>query len=145
MISPLLFAAVLAACAVPAAAQVAVSTAVPATVDKAYDPVNPRDPMLPATVFGDQKAAGETQKRDLSKSTFTIEGLVITGILSDSRGREALLRDQNTGQVYVLKGGRLLDSRKKRVQGISGVVKGKQVILMTEDKKVHQLILRDKE
>jgi hypothetical protein len=145
----MIFAAALAASAAPAAAQVAVSTAVPLTVEQVYKPVNPRDPLVPATVFGDQKGPGKQQAKSgpagTVKSSFTVYGLALTGIMEDSRGRQALLRDQATGQLYVLKGGRLLDSKKKPVAGISGVIKGKQVILMTEDKKVRQLNLREKE
>lgn len=139
----------LTACASSAPAQV-VSTAAAATVDQVYKPVNPRDPLLPATVFGDQKGPGKSAKADSSsaavaKGSFTVYGLTLTGILEDSRGRQALLRDQATGLLYTLKAGRLVDSRKKIVPGVSGVVKGKQVILMTEDKKVYQLNLREKE
>lgn len=148
----ILIAAAFAACAAPAAAQVAVSTPA-ATVEQVYKPVNPRDPLVPATVFGDQKGPGKAQAKGapaaasapVAASSFTVSGLALTGIMEDSRGRQALLRDQASGQVYVLRGGRLFDPKKKPVPGISGVVKGKQVILMTEDKKVHQLNLREKE
>jgi len=143
-----LITALLMSCAAGASAQIAVSTPV-ATVEQMYRPVNPRDPLLPATVFGDQKGPGKTSASSsspsLEKGTFTVYGLVLTGILEDSKNRQALLRDQSTGLLYTLKAGRLLDSKKKPVPGVSGVVKGKQVILMTEDKKVHQLNLREKE
>jgi hypothetical protein len=127
----------------PAAAQVAVST--PAlTVEQAYKPVNARDPLLPATAFGDQKGTGKIiAAAGIQKGTFTVYGLTLTGIMEDSRGRQALLRDSATGALYTLRAGRLIDSKKKMMPGISGVVKGKQVILMTEDKKVHQLNLRE--
>jgi hypothetical protein len=144
-----LITALLMSCTAGASAQIAVSTPV-ATVEQMYKPVNPRDPLLPATVFGDQKGPGKTTAAaaaspSLEKGTFTVYGLVLTGILEDSKNRQALLRDQSTGLLYTLKAGRLLDSKKKAVPGVSGVVKGKQVILMTEDKKVHQLNLREKE
>jgi len=144
-----LITAMLMSCAAGASAQIAVSTPA-ATVEQMYRPINPRDPLLPATVFGDQKGPGKTSAAtgaasSLEKGTFTVYGLVLTGILEDSKNRQALLRDQSTGLLYTLKAGRLLDSKKKAVPGISGVVKGKQVILMTEDKKVHQLNLREKE
>lgn len=145
-----LLTALLMSCAAGAFAQVAVSTPA-ATVEQMYRPVNPRDPLLPATVFGDQKGPGKSSAAapsaaaSLEKGTFTVYGLVLTGILEDSKNRQALLRDQATGLLYTLKAGRLLDSKKKAVPGVSGVVKGKQVILMTEDKKVHQLNLREKE
>lgn len=130
--------------AAPAAAQVAVSTQPPVTVEQAYKPVNTRDPLLPATVYGDQKGTGKLGVAGgVEKGTFTVYGLTLTGIMEDSRGRQALLRDSSTGALYTLKAGRLLDSKKKMVPGISGIVKGKQVVLMTEDKKVHQLNLRE--
>ena len=134
-----------------ATAQVAVSTP-PVSVEQAYKPVNTRDPLLPATVFGDQKGFGRVQKdvavstsAATDKSSFSVYGLALTGILEDSSGRQALLRDPATGMLYTLKAGRLIDSKKKAVPGVSGVVKGKQVVLMTEDKKVHQLNLRERE
>ena len=148
----LIFTIFFVACAVPAAAQVSVSTP-PATVEQAYKPVNPRDPLVPATVFGDQKGTGAPKAKGgaaaekaqaVEKGTFTVYALTLTGIMEDSRGREALLRDA-AGAVYTLKAGRLTDAKKKPVPGVSGVVKGKQVILMTEDKKVHHLNLREKE
>lgn len=136
-------------CAAPAAAQVAVSTP-PVTVDDVYAPVSFRDPLVASTVFGDQKGA-TAKPRDKSgaaaaveKGTFSVYGLTLTGIMEDSSGRQALLKDAS-GAVYTLKAGRLSDAKKKPVPGVSGVVKGKQVVLMTEDKKVHQLNLREKE
>lgn len=135
-------------CAGSAAAQVAVSTPA-ATVEQTYTPVSLRDPLLPSTVFGDQKGVsarpkGAAAAQAVEKGTFSVYGLTLTGIMEDSRGRQALLRDASGG-VYTLKAGRLTDAKKKTVPGISGVVKGKQVVLMTEDKKVHQLNLREKE
>ena len=135
-------------CAGPAAAQVAVSTPA-ATVEQTYTPVSLRDPLLPSAVFGDQKGVaarpkGAAAAQAVEKGTFSVYGLTLTGIMEDSRGRQALLRDAS-GAVYTLKAGHLTDARKKAVPGISGVVKGKQVVLMTEDKKVHQLNLREKE
>ncbi len=136
-------------CAAPAAAQVAVSTPA-ATVEQVYAPVSMRDPLVPSAVFGDQKGVSarpgkqEAAPAAVAKGTFSVYGLTLTGIMEDSSGRQALLRDA-AGTVYTLKAGRLTDAKKKQVPGVSGVVKGKQVVLMTEDKKVHQLSLREKE
>lgn len=135
--------------AAPAAAQVAVSTAAPATVEQAYKPSNSRDPLVPAVVFGDQKGGAFHREKTpagaaVQKSSFNVYGLSLTGIMEDSSGRQALLRDAS-GDLYTLRSGRVTDSKKKPVPGVSGVVKGKQVILMTEDKKVHHLNLRENE
>ncbi len=134
--------------AAPAAAQVAVSTPV-LTVDQAYAPVNTRDPLVASTVYSDQKGTTARPKDKsgaaaVEKGTFSVYGLTLTGIMEDSSGRQALLKDAS-GAVYTLKAGRLTDAKKKQVPGISGVVKGKQVVLMTEDKKVQQLNLHEKE
>jgi len=137
---------VLAATALPAAAQVEVSTPT-VTVEQVYAPLTQRDPLIPSTVYGDSKGGGKPAPAAsaVSAATFTVYGLALTGIMEDSRGRQALLRDTATGSLYTLKGGRLTDSRKKVVPGVSGVVNSRQVILMTEDKKIHQLNLREKE
>jgi len=142
----------------PVAAQQApfVSTAV-VTVEQVYAPLNKRDPMLVSTVFGDTKVAGRAAKAppevkaDSARpqpaapaGAFSVYGLSLTGIMEDSAGRQALLRDTATGALYTLKAGKLRDSKKKAVPGITGVVKNRQVILMTEDKKVHQLGLPEK-
>jgi Tfp pilus assembly protein PilP len=146
-----LLTAILLSCAAPAEAQVQVST--PAlTVEQAYRPFSARDPLVPSTVYGDQKGTGENKKSGaqdpqaqfVEKGTFSVYGLKLTGIIEDYRGREALLRDAS-GAVYLLKAGRLTDSKKKTVPGVSGIVKGKQVTLMTEDKKVLHLNLRENE
>lgn len=140
--------------AVPAAAQVAVSTAAPAlpaaalTTEQAYRPSNGRDPLIPATVTGDTKGTAapkpKGQAQAVVPSTFNVYGLALTGIMEDSSGRQALLRDA-AGSLYTLKAGHITDAKKKTIPGVSGVVKGKQVILMTEDKKVHHLNLRENE
>lgn len=135
-----------AATAQPAAAQVAVSTPA-ATVAQIYKPLNLRDPLIPSAVYGDSKGSGRPPGVPalVAPAPFTVYGLALTGIMEDSTGRQALLRDTATGGLYMLKGGRLIDSKKKVVPGVSGVVKGRQVILMTDDKKVHQLSLHEKE
>ncbi len=124
---------------------VAVSTPAP-TVEQIYRPVSMRDPLQVSTVFGNEhspKAAAMVS--GVSSSTFSVYNLSLTGIMEDSRSKEALLADKTTGLIYILKGGKLLDSKKKQMPGVTGVIKGKQVILLTEDKKVHQLNLHEKE
>ncbi|MBU2573770.1 MAG: hypothetical protein KKH28_06835 [Elusimicrobia bacterium] len=132
------------ACAADAPAA-GVSTAA-LTVDQFYRPVSQRDPLKASTVYNDEQ--GPTSKSvmaDIAKTTFSVYNLFLAGILEDARSKEAMLTDSATGAFYTLKAGRLLDSKKKQVPGVSGVIKGKQVILMTEDKKIHQLNLHQKE
>ncbi|PKM97344.1 MAG: hypothetical protein CVU79_08780 [Elusimicrobia bacterium HGW-Elusimicrobia-3] len=122
----------------------------PATAEVAYRPVNPRDPMIPSYVYGDLTGTGSLKTKSdvpaesVAKGTFTIHELTLTGIMVDSRGRQALLRD-DAGNMYTLKAGRLNDSTKTNVPGVSGIVRGKQVTLMTRDKEVRRLTLGEKE
>ncbi|MBI4802591.1 MAG: hypothetical protein HY796_08725 [Elusimicrobia bacterium] len=130
------------AAAAPAAG---VSTAA-LTVDQLYQPLTQRDPLKEATVYTDEhgpKAKGAVA--DITKTTFSVYNLSLAGITEYARSKEAMLTDPTTGAFYTLKAGRLLDSKKKQLPGVSGVIKGKQVILMTEDKKLHQLTLHQKE
>lgn len=143
----------------PAAAQQApLASTAAVTVEQAYAPVNKRDPMVVSTVYGDTKVSGRAAKavsaaagsaRQLQAAApagvFSVDGLSLTGIMEDSNGRQALLRDGATGALYTLKAGKLRDAKKKAVPGITGFVKNRQVILMTEDKKVHQLGLPEKD
>lgn len=133
----------------PAAAQLVVSTP-PVTAAVAYRPVNPRDPMIPSNVYGDLTGTGSLRTKSdvaadsVAKGTFTIYELTLTGILADSRGRQALFRD-DAGNLYTLKAGRLNDAMKMNVPGISGIVRGKQVTLMTGEKEVRHLTLGGKQ
>ena len=114
------------------------------TVEQVYTSSALRDPLKISVIFADEhgpktKIAGA----ELAKSTFSVYNLSLTGILEDNSNKEAIFKDLETGAVYILSGGRLLDSKKKSLPGISGVIKGKQVILSTEDKKIHQLNLHE--
>ena len=127
-----------------ASAEVGISTSV-LTVDQVYSAPRYRDPFVVSTVFGDEHAPkGRGRAGVPIVSTFNVHGLSLTGIIEYNRTKEALLSDKVSGQVYVLKSGRLLDARKKQVPGIAGVIRGKQVVLMTSEKEVHQLSLHEK-
>lgn len=120
----------------------AVSTAV-LTVEQFYRPASVRDPLVASTIYGDETV--KAGSFSVATATFSVYNLALAGIMEDNRSKEAMLSDPRTGRVYILKAGRLLDAKKKQVPGVSGVIKGKQVILMTEDKKIHQLTMREKE
>lgn len=128
--------------AAPAAAQEASTQAV--TVEQLYRPASTRDPLIPSTVYGDSKAQ-KAATAETAKSSFSVHALSLSGVMEDSRGKQALLKDAAAGAVYVLRAGRLYDSRKKMVPGVTGVIRGKQVILMTDDKKMIPLALREKD
>jgi len=127
-----------------ASAEVAVSTSA-LTVDQVYAAPRYRDPFLVSTVFGDEHAPkGRGMSGAVAVSTFNVHALSLTGIMEYNSTKEALLSDKTSGQAYILKGGRLVDARKKRVPGVSGVIRGKQVVLMTSGKQVRQLNLHEK-
>ncbi len=115
------------------------------TVEQVYAASKCRDPFVVSTVFGDEHAPKSKTWRDIATSTFSIYNMSLIGIMEDSRAKEALLSDKTTGMAYMLKGGRLLDAKKKQVPGVTGAIKGKQVTLTTDDKQVHNLNLREKE
>lgn len=109
---------------------VAVSTP-PATVEGLYRPMNARDPMIPSTFFGDHKPklGGPAASAEVPLSSSTIAGLSLTGVMEDAAGKQAMLTDKASGAVYILKGGNLLDAKRKTVPGAKGAIRGKQVEL----------------
>lgn len=137
----------LAFCASFAGAESAPAASTPTlTVEQVYVPVSRRDPLKVSTLTKDEHGPGaKATLADIVKSTFSVYNLSLAGIMEDSRTKEAMLTDQFTGAFYTLRAGKLLDSKKKQVPGVSGMIKGKQVVLMTEDKKIHQLTLHKKE
>lgn len=128
-----------------------------ATVEQFYHPASMRDPLKASIMTGDEqgpKAKGALPEAStaavvaaasVSKTTFSVYNLSLAGLMEDLHSKEAMLTDTVTGLFYTLKAGRLLDAKKKPVPGVSGVIKGKQVILMTDDKKIHQLTLHQKD
>lgn len=117
------------------------------SVEQIYRPVVYRDPLVQSTVYGDakSKAAPEANAVEIAKSTFTVYDLELTGLMEDSKGKQAMLTDSKTGTVFILKAGRLFDGKKNTVKGITGIIRGKQVVLMTEDKKVVPLNFQEQE
>ena len=114
------------------------------TVDQIYTSSLLRDPLKVSAVFADEHGPkNKIVGAELARSTFNVYNLSLTGILEDNRSKQAIFKDLATGAIYILSGGRLLDSKKKSLSGVSGVIKGKQVILSTEDKKIHQLNLHE--
>ena len=114
------------------------------TVEQVYTSSALRDPLKISTVFSDEhgpktKAGGG----ELVRSTFSVYNLALTGILEDNSSKEAIFKDLATGAVYILRDGRLLNLKRKPLPGVSGIIKGKQVILSTEDKKIRQLNLHE--
>lgn len=139
----LLLAPALAAAQAPAAPA---SSTQSVTVEQIYAQSAQRDPLRVSTVFADEHGPkSKAGAAELAQSTFSVYNLALTGILEDTNSKEAMFKDLWTGAVYILKGGRLLDAKKKQLPGISGLIKGKQVILRTEDKKTHQLNLHGKD
>jgi len=132
-----------AAAAVPARA-IKPSTS-PPTVDELYSG-SLRDPFA---ITGGGMARTQVRTSADGAAPFSIHDLVLTGIMRDRKGRQALLKNPNTGMRYTLIRGKLLDPKRKPVPGISGVIHGKRrlagVTLMTEDKDVQPLNLHKKE
>ncbi|MBU2530339.1 MAG: hypothetical protein KKD35_04800, partial [Elusimicrobia bacterium] len=69
----------------PAAVEVSTPTL---TVEQVYKPVSLRDPMVISTVFGDQKTWPTVKTSEVSKTTFSIYNLSLSGIMEDRSGKQ---------------------------------------------------------
>ncbi|MFH1619149.1 MAG: hypothetical protein ABIG11_04525 [bacterium] len=128
--------------AVKAAAQTALST-VTVTVEQFYRTENLRDPFVPATGIGGERI--RVQQTAAQQTQFNIHDLILTGIMEDSRGKQAIFSNPNSGLGYVLSGGRLTDIKRKPVEGVRGIIQGKQVILSTPEEDIQPFTLHEKQ
>lgn len=127
-----------------AAADWTLTARVIAIVDELYLG-NLRDPFIIGG-GGGARTQAQTATAALESVPFSIHDMELTGIMKDSRGKQALLKNRNTGASYMLVRNKLLDSKGKPVPGVSGVIHGKQeVTLMTEDTDRQPLSLHEKE
>jgi len=69
------------------------------------------------------------------------ESLKVTGFISDSRQRYAIL--SGPGEYYIVKQGRLYNEDEKEVPGVAAIVKENKVMLITDKNTVHELIIPD--
>ena len=128
--TPAVHASTAAAPSAPAAAALGVSTY---TVSTLYTGDRLRDPFLPPSVGG-----GSSRPRDRNMPLVVdIHALELHGIMKDAKSDFAIF-SMDTGATLILRGGRLYDDHKKRVPGITGLIKIKQkrAELITADKDV---------
>jgi Tfp pilus assembly protein PilP len=101
------------------------------TVSSLYTGDHYRDPFIPSTSGG-----GPVRAKNPDAPT-DIHALRLQGIMQDARSSFALFSAED-GSTLILRGGRLYDSRNKRVPGIAGHIdlKRKRADLITADKDV---------
>jgi len=105
-------------------------------VKEIYSPKNKRNPMIKSNIYNTT-----TKKYNIFLSTTTItsyslNNFSVSGIIRYKNMREALLKNNITGEVFVLKNGylRSLTDSKKVLKNIKGEIKGKSVILYDTEK-----------
>lgn len=97
---------------------------------KIYKPSNYRNPMVrptatsPTTLNHSYMVSTTT-----SNIKFDIERLTLEGIMATSSFKEALLRDTLTGEMYIVRYGRIYTTSRKLIDGYSVDIIGKGVII----------------
>ena len=66
-----------------------------------------------------------------------IGSLILKGIVKDKTSRVALLT--SGASSYILRGGRLYDSRNRPLKGMTGVIKAESVIIVGSDRTVREI------
>jgi len=128
----------------PAASQgwdiMTLSTASAITSSQLYSAEGLRDPFVePSTAAAKSSGARISATKAAPPKA---ENLRLTGILITPEGKQAMLRDSSTGLAYFLIKGRLYDTAKKPVAGISGTAQDRQVTLVTSQRTVFELKLK---
>ncbi len=96
-----------------------------------------RNPLLSLTVKG-EAIEGISEMTGANLSTLTLRGI----IKDSQKGRLALI-DDVSGSSYIVKGKKLINQRGRRVKGVVGIIKEKSVVLMTSDKGIKELKMKD--
>jgi hypothetical protein len=121
----------------PVPADVAGTTA-PAAEPYLYEGDKHRDPFLPLT-------GGVMMTATSDHQPFKAANVELTGILRSKTGRWAALRSNN-GELFIVKNGKILDSKRKEVEGHVGIIKEKTLVIIGPDNQVTELKLkRDQE
>lgn len=111
------------------------------TVAALYTGDRVRDPFQPASSGGRSAARVESDEPQ-GPPTADIHALALRGLLKDTAADYALFSAE-TGEVFMLKAGRLYNDRNKAVPGVTGRInlKQKRVELMTADKDVQTYLI----
>jgi hypothetical protein len=103
-----------------------------------------RDPFIPLIGQGvgvGAYAGGETGSE---AGDFNASALELNGILKTRTGRWAVVRDPS-GASYLIKDGKIYDSKRKAVQGYVGIVKEKTLVVIGPNNQVTELALKKNE
>lgn len=136
-----------AAAAAPAAApavtkpEVKASTPTP-TISSIYTAERLRDPFQPGGT-----GASAAAEKSFTIDDFNVHNLVLRGTMKDGASDYALLSDREFGVAFILRNGKLYDSKRKAVQGVTGRIhlKEKTVELTGPDGDVQVLRLGEEE
>jgi Tfp pilus assembly protein PilP len=116
-----------------AAAAPALASAAPAAIPNVR--VSTAPPPSPATIYTAERlrdpfmaggGSGGVQVKAYTPEEFNIHTLSLRGIMRDSGTDYALFSDPGFGVSFILRGGKLYDSRNKPVPGISGKLRIKE-------------------
>ncbi|MBI4395836.1 MAG: hypothetical protein HY548_01990 [Elusimicrobia bacterium] len=97
-----------------------------------------RDPFIPLVGQG---MAEFVPASSSTEGDFSPETVELKGMLKTKSGRWAVLRATG-GATFLVKEGKILDSKRKAVVGYVGIVKEKSLVLIGPDNKVTELKLK---
>jgi len=100
-----------------------------------------RNPFTPSEVSG--AGIRKVGKRGIE---IDLNRLKLTGIMMSSLSRDHYaLIDSGGGRGYIVKGGKLIDSYNRIVDGVAAIVRKDKVILITSDNVIRELRLKAEE
>ena len=95
-----------------------------------YRPLKQRDPMVRTSVTSpttlNYSYTVSTSTREIG---FDMERVVLEGIMSTASFKEALLRDILTGEMYIVRYGRIYTTSRKIIEGYYANIIGKAVVI----------------
>lgn len=113
------------------------------SIDEIYHPYNYRSPLDESKVYGRTTSNFKINLSTYTSSDFSIDNLVLSGIIKYKTRKEALIKDVSNGEMYILKMGRIYTLKGKILRNIRGWFKGNDVVIIDkETKKTKTLSLK---
>ncbi|MCX5783500.1 MAG: hypothetical protein NTW04_03560, partial [Elusimicrobia bacterium] len=111
-------------------------------IEDVYSMEGVRDPFTEVKVsYGGKARMG---KEELSALPADPSKFELIGIVSFKNGKQAMLAEPPTGRTFTLSGGKVYNQRQKPVEGLTGIIYGKEVTLFQDGKIVKALKLEGK-
>ena len=114
----------------------------PETPQYLYPYAKKRDPFVPLIGNGQAFAEAEAEQQPKgTKEENELAKLELKGIMRYKDGKVAIISSTD-GESYTLRSGRIYDQKNKKINGITGIIKERSIVLISNNNTIKELTLQ---